>query len=178
MRYGFPFAFQSTGSGQAPVPSIDCCTLVTSASRSSGWPHKRWACHSSPLKRSSANWSSCCTLVTSAASSPEGLLPLWRGAGGDGLLAGTRRRPAVEDGVPPSLQIPPHAHILTARSPAPYSPTTPGRAHSPTAFSGRKQERKSPVGCQYSEVRYDPDRPDSPWDEYRSVMEDQGCGYY
>jgi hypothetical protein len=35
-----------------------------------------------------------------------GLLPLWRGAGGGGLLAGTRRRPAAEDGVPPTLQIP------------------------------------------------------------------------
>ena len=34
-------------------------------------------------------------------------LPLWRGAGVDGLLAVTRRRPA-------SLQIPPHTHILTA----------------------------------------------------------------
>ena len=46
------------------------------------------------------------------------LLPSWRGAGGDGLLAGTRRRPAAEDGVPPSLQIPPHTHLLTATSPA------------------------------------------------------------
>jgi hypothetical protein len=47
---------------------------------------------------------------------------------------GTRRRPAALDGVPPSLQIPPHVRILTARSPAPYSPTTARRAHSPTAF--------------------------------------------
>ena len=62
-------------------------------------------------------------------------LPLWRGAGGGGLLAGTRRRPAAEDGVPPSLQIPPHTHILLARSPAPYSPFL-RRAHSTTAFSG------------------------------------------
>ena len=61
-------------------------------------------------------------------------LPLWRGAGGGGLL-GTRQRPAAEDGVPPSLQIPPHTHILLARSPAPYSPFR-RRAHSPTAFSG------------------------------------------
>ena len=67
-------------------------------------------------------------------------LPLWRGGGGGGPLAGTRRRPAAEDGVPPSLQIQPHTHILTARSPAPYSPTTPRRAHSPTAFSGIKTE--------------------------------------
>ena len=36
----------------------------------------------------------------------------------------------------PSLQIPPHTHILTDRSPTPYSPTTPRRPHSPTAFSG------------------------------------------
>jgi hypothetical protein len=48
----------------------------------------------------------------------------------------TRRRPAAVDGVPPALQIPPDTKILTARSPAPYSPTTPRRAHSPTAFSG------------------------------------------
>jgi len=40
---------------------------------------------------------------------PKKLLPLWRGVGGGGLLAGKRRRPAAEDGVPPSLQIPPHA---------------------------------------------------------------------
>ena len=33
------------------------------------------------------------------------------------------------------LQISPHTHILTARSPDPYSPTTPLLAHSPTAFS-------------------------------------------
>ena len=58
-----------------------------------------------------------------------------RCAGGGGLLAGTRRRPAAEDGVPPSLQIPPQSHILLARSPAPYSPFR-RRAHSPTAFSG------------------------------------------
>ena len=57
---------------------------------------------------------------------------LWRGAGGGGLLAGTQRRPAAEDGVPPSLQISPHTHILLARSPAPYSPFR-RRAHSPTA---------------------------------------------
>jgi hypothetical protein len=62
-------------------------------------------------------------------------LPSWRGAGGGGLLAGTRRRPAAEDGVPPSLQIPPHTCILLTRSPAPYSPFR-RRAHSPTAFSG------------------------------------------
>ena len=43
---------------------------------------------------------------------------------------------ALRDTVPPSLQILPHTHILAARSPAPYSPTTPCRAHSPTAFSG------------------------------------------
>ena len=54
----------------------------------------------------------------------------------DVLLAGTRRRPAAEDSVPPSLQILHHTHILTARTPAPYSPTTPRRAQSPTAFSG------------------------------------------
>jgi hypothetical protein len=51
-----------------------------------------------------------------------------------------RRRPgghttAAGDGVPPFLQIPPHIHILLARSPAPYSPFR-RRAHSPTAFSG------------------------------------------
>ena len=61
-------------------------------------------------------------------------LPLWQGAGGGGLLAGTRRRPAAGDGVPPSLQIPTHTHILLARSPAPYSPFR-RRLHSPTAFS-------------------------------------------
>ena len=38
--------------------------------------------------------------------------------------------------MPPSLQIPPHTHILLARSPAPYSPFPPRRALSPTAFSG------------------------------------------
>ena len=38
--------------------------------------------------------------------------------------------------MPSSLQIPPDTHLLTACSPAPYSPTTPRRAHSPTAFSG------------------------------------------
>ena len=37
--------------------------------------------------------------------------------------------------MPPSLHIPPHTHILLARSPAPYSPFR-RRAHSPTAFSG------------------------------------------
>jgi len=56
--------------------------------------------------------------------------PLWRGAGAGGLLAGTRRRPAAEDGVPPS-QMQPQTHILLARSPAPYSPFY-RRAHSPT----------------------------------------------
>jgi hypothetical protein len=30
------------------------------------------------------------------------------------LLAGTRWQPAAGDGVPPSLQIPPHTHILPA----------------------------------------------------------------
>jgi hypothetical protein len=64
-----------------------------------------------------------------------GKLPLWRGAGAGGVLAGTRRPSAAGDGVPPSLQIPPHTHILLARSPAPYSPFR-RRAHSPTAFSG------------------------------------------
>jgi hypothetical protein len=62
---------------------------------------------------------------------------LWRGAvGGGGLLAETRRQPAAADGLPPSLQIPPPTFILPVRLPAPYSPTTPRRAHSPTAFSG------------------------------------------
>ena len=56
--------------------------------------------------------------------------------GGGGLLAGTRRRLAAADGVPPSLQIPPPAHTLPARSPAPYSPPTPRHAYSPTACSG------------------------------------------
>jgi hypothetical protein len=51
-------------------------------------------------------------------------------------MAGKRRRPAEEDGVPPSLQIPTHTHILLARSPDPYSPFPPRRAHSPTSFSG------------------------------------------
>ncbi len=32
-------------------------------------------------------------------------LPLWRGAGAGGVLAGTRRQLAAGDGVPPSLQI-------------------------------------------------------------------------
>ena len=70
-------------------------------------------------------------------------LPLWRGAGGGSLLAGTRRRPVAEDGVPPSLQIPPHTHLLLARSPAPYSPFR-RRAHSLTAFSGRWRARLLP----------------------------------
>jgi hypothetical protein len=48
--------------------------------------------------------------------------PLWRGAGGGGVLAGTRRPSAAGDGVPPSLQIPPLTHVLLARLPAPYSP--------------------------------------------------------
>jgi hypothetical protein len=52
--------------------------------------------------------------------SPRLFLPLWPGVGGGGLMAGKRRRPAAEDGVPPSLQIPPLTHILLARSPAPY----------------------------------------------------------
>ena len=52
--------------------------------------------------------------------------------GGGGLLAGTRRRLAAADGVPPSLQIPPPAHTLPAR----YSPPTPRHAYSPTACSG------------------------------------------
>jgi len=64
---------------------------------------------------------------------------LWRGAGGGGVLAGTRRPSAAGDGVPPSLQIPPHTHILLARSSAPYSPFR-RRAHSPTAFSGPMNE--------------------------------------
>ena len=60
-----------------------------------------------------------------------------------GLLLGTGRRPAAEDGVPPFLQIPPHTYcyvsketyysvkrdLLLARSPAPYSPFR-WRAHS------------------------------------------------
>jgi hypothetical protein len=37
-------------------------------------------------------------------------LPLWRGAGGGGVLAGTRPPSAAGDGVPPSLQIPTHTH--------------------------------------------------------------------
>jgi len=60
---------------------------------------------------------------------------LWRGAGGGGVQACTRRQSAAGDGVPPSLQIPPHTRILLARSPAPYSPFCQG-AHPPTAFSG------------------------------------------
>ena len=42
---------------------------------------------------------------------------------------------ANDGGLPPSLQIPPHTHILLARSPAPYS-LSRRRAQSPTAFSG------------------------------------------
>ena len=57
-----------------------------------------------------------------------------------GNIRGTRRRPAAEDGVPPSLQIPPLSHILLARSPAPYSPFR-RRAHSPAAFSAIGPER-------------------------------------
>jgi hypothetical protein len=67
---------------------------------------------------------------------PDVRKPLWRGVGDGGLLAGKRRRPAAEDGVPPSLQITTLTHILLARSPAPYSPFPPRRAVSPTAFSG------------------------------------------
>jgi hypothetical protein len=77
-----------------------------------------------------------CVKVPGSSRVPGELLPLWRGAGGDGLLAGTRRRPAAEDSVPASLQILSHTHILTVQPLAPYSPTTPRQAHSPTAFSG------------------------------------------
>jgi len=62
-------------------------------------------------------------------------LLLWRGAGGGGVLAGTRRPSAAGDSVTPSLQIRPRTHILLARSPAPYPPFR-RCAHSPTAFSG------------------------------------------
>jgi len=51
----------------------------------------------------------------------------WRGGGGGGVQACTRLQSAAGDGVPPSLQIPPHTRILLARSPAPYSPFR--RAH-------------------------------------------------
>ena len=66
---------------------------------------------------------------------PPKVQQLWRGSGGGGVLAGTRRQSAAGDGMPPSLQIPPHTHILLARSPAPYSPFR-RRTNSPTAFSG------------------------------------------
>ena len=42
-----------------------------------------------------------------------------------------------------------------------------------------KEEAAAPEEWEPQEpVEYDPDRPDSPWDEYRSVMEDYGYGYY
>jgi len=40
-------------------------------------------------------------------------------------VGGARYESAEEDGVPPSLQLPPHTHILTDRSPAPYSLARP-----------------------------------------------------
>ena len=86
----------------------------------------------------------------------ETLLPLWRGVGDGGLLAGKRRRPAAEDGVPPSLQITALTHILLARSPAPYSPFPPRRALSPTAFSGTMAR---PAGAPCSHAQTGP--PDS-----------------
>ena len=61
-------------------------------------------------------------------------LPLRRGVGDGGLLAGKRRRPAAEDGVPPSLQIPPHA-THTYCSLARLPPTHPFLLGAPTAFS-------------------------------------------
>ena len=82
--------------------------------------------------------------------------PLWRGVGDGGLLAGKRRRPAAEDGVPPSLQITSLTHILLARSPAPYSPFPPRRALSPTAFSGTMAR---PAGAPCSHAQTGP--PDS-----------------
>ena len=39
------------------------------------------------------------------------------------------------------------------------------------AAAPEEWEPQEPVG-------YDPDRPDSPWDGYRSVMEEHGYGYY
>ena len=54
--------------------------------------------------------------------------------------------PAAKDGVPPSLQIPPHTHILLARSPAPYSPFR-RCAHSPTAFSGPMARLSPPLSA-------------------------------
>ncbi len=66
--------------------------------------------------------------------SQDQIVPLWRGADGGGVLAGTRRPLAAGDGVPPSLHTASHTHI--ARSLAwLYSPFR-RRAHSPTAFSG------------------------------------------
>jgi hypothetical protein len=44
-------------------------------------------------------------------------LPLLRGGGGGGVQACTRRQSAAGDGVPTSLQIPPHTRILLARAP-------------------------------------------------------------
>jgi len=86
----------------------------------------------------------------------QALLPLWRGVGDGGLLAGKRRRPAAEDGVPPSLQITFLTHILLARSPAPYSPFPLRRALSPTAFSGTMAR---PAGAPCSHAQTGP--PDS-----------------
>ncbi len=51
----------------------------------------------------------------------QNLRPLWRGGGGGGVLAGTRRQSAAGDGVPPSLQIPPHTclHLMRVVLPGP-----------------------------------------------------------
>ena len=111
-------------------------------------------------------------------------MPLWRGVGDGGLLAGKRRRPAAEDGVPPSLQITALTHILLARSPAPYSPFPPRRALSPTAFSGPMARPARAAGGRESR-RSNPTRAmwqvgnsanESVWCMVR-VMDDQARGH-
>ena len=69
-----------------------------------------------------------------------------------GVLAGTRRPSAAGDGVPPSLHVSPHTHILLARSSAPYSPFH-RRAHSPTAFSGPMARPRPPPPASASLTR-------------------------
>jgi hypothetical protein len=89
-----------------------------------------------PKREESGKTGAPCIKVPGSSRVPEDTkLPLWRGAGGCCVLAGTRRPSAAGEGVPPSLQILPHTHILLARSLAPYS-SFRWRAHSPTAFSG------------------------------------------
>jgi hypothetical protein len=69
------------------------------------------------------------------------------GAGGCGLLAGTRQWPAAEDGVPPSLQIQSHTCVSAASFPF-ARPLLPSRAQ-----TGPPDIATSPVIVLYSLTR-------------------------